>query len=63
LSAWEKGLLADPFQMSAPQFRMEGLSPGRYRISVSVMRDIFPGEDGGREVSIAEGETVSVEFK
>jgi uncharacterized protein (DUF2141 family) len=36
------------------QFRIEGLAPGRYRVSA--------GEDGGSEITVQEGETVTVDL-
>ena len=44
------------------QFMLSGLVPGRYRINLGETGDAFPSE-GGQEVTIGEGETVTIEVK
>jgi hypothetical protein len=43
------------------QFRIEGLAPGRYRLAAGESYDAIP-EDGGREVTVQEGETATVDL-
>jgi hypothetical protein len=43
------------------QFRIEGLAPGRYRLAAGESFDAIP-EDSGREVTVQEGETATVDL-
>jgi hypothetical protein len=43
------------------QFRIEGLAPGRYRVAAGESYDAIP-EDGGREITVQEGETATVDL-
>lgn len=43
------------------QFKMEGLAPGKYRVVAGEPSASMP--DGGQEVTVAEGETATVELK
>jgi hypothetical protein len=43
------------------QFRIEGLAPGRYRLAAGESYDAIP-EDGGREITVQEGETATVDL-
>lgn len=44
------------------QFKLEGLGPGKYRIVASEPGGP-PAEDGGQEVTVHEGETLTIEIK
>jgi uncharacterized protein (DUF2141 family) len=44
------------------QFQIEGLAPGRYRVAAGESFDAIP-EDRGREITIQEGETATVDFR
>jgi uncharacterized protein (DUF2141 family) len=44
------------------QFTLSGLAPGRYRINLGENADPIPLE-GGQEVTVGEGETVTIEVK
>jgi hypothetical protein len=44
------------------QFTLSGLAPGRYRINLGENADPIPSE-GGQEVTVGEGETVTIEVK
>jgi hypothetical protein len=43
------------------QFRIEGLAPGRYRVSAGEATEAIP-ENGGREITVQEGETATVDL-
>lgn len=43
------------------QFKMDGLTPGKYRVAAAESGGQMP--DGGQEVTVAEGETETVEVK
>jgi hypothetical protein len=44
------------------QFRIEGLAPGRYRVAVGESLEAI-AEDGGREITVQEGETATVDLR
>jgi Carboxypeptidase regulatory-like domain len=44
------------------EFRIEGLAPGRYRVTAGESYDAIP-EDGGREIAVQEGETATVDLR
>jgi hypothetical protein len=43
------------------QFKMDGLTPGKYRVVAGETGGQMP--DGGQEITVAEGETATVEVK
>ena len=43
------------------QFRIEGLAPGRYRVAAGGSFEAIP-ENGGREITVQEGETATVDL-
>jgi hypothetical protein len=43
------------------QFRIEGLAPGRYRVAAGESSEAIP-ENGGREITVQEGETATVDL-
>jgi uncharacterized protein (DUF2141 family) len=43
------------------QFRIEGLAPGRYRVAAGESYEVIP-ENGGREITVQEGETATVDL-
>jgi len=43
------------------QFRIDGLAPGRYRVAAGGSLEAIP-EGGGREITVEEGETATVDL-
>jgi hypothetical protein len=55
---WQQGTQVD----SNGQFVLPGLAPGKYRIVAGELGGPMP-EEGGQEVTVAEGETANVDIK
>jgi protocatechuate 3,4-dioxygenase beta subunit len=55
---WQQGTQVD----SNGQFVLPGLAPGKYRIVAGELGSPMP-EEGGQEVTVAEGETATVDIK
>jgi hypothetical protein len=55
---WQQGTQVD----SNGQFVLPGLAPGKYRIVAGELGSPMP-EEGGQEVTVAEGETATVDMK
>jgi hypothetical protein len=58
----EKFLLGPPGLVDqSGQFRIEGLTPGRYRVAAAESYDAIP-QNGWREIAVQEGETATVDL-
>jgi Carboxypeptidase regulatory-like domain len=56
------GFRGVPVSDSNGQFKLQGLAPGTYRITAGDIGDL-PPDEGGQEVTVAEGETRTIEVK
>lgn len=59
----DEKLLSGQFRLvdQSGQFRIEGLAPGRYRVAAGESYEAIP-ENGGREITVQEGETATVDL-
>ena len=56
------GIRGVPAADTNGQFSLEGLAPGKYRVELGDV-GAPPIDDGGQEVTLAEGETATIEVK